>query len=99
MTHKRAAFLATLFLLLTVSPRNPHAARAPTYCRYTWLPNAFRAITTSTTACACSGNPVTDSLYVYSYPAQYFEKGRIEDHGGRVRTLIGHLPMACSRPT
>jgi len=28
------------------------------------------------------GNPVSEQLFVYTYPAQYFEKGRIEDHRG-----------------
>lgn len=28
------------------------------------------------------GNPVSEQLFAYTYPAQYFEKGRIEDHRG-----------------
>lgn len=28
------------------------------------------------------GNPVGEPLFAYTYPAQYFEKGRIEDHRG-----------------
>lgn len=28
------------------------------------------------------GNPVGEQVFAYTYPAQYFEKGRIEDHRG-----------------
>lgn len=44
----------------------------------------FRAYYASHDGMRVLGNPLTDLLEVQGYPAQYFEKGRIEDHRGEV---------------
>jgi hypothetical protein len=84
MFRKPAAALAALLPLLTAltpthdlrstisDPPALVASVAPRFQGYYYLHQGLRVL----------GNPVTDSLYAYSYPAQYFEKGRIEDHRG-----------------
>ena len=70
-------WLAIATLLLTLQPSG--IARAgPT------IAERFQAYYASHDGMRVLGNPVTALLEVQGYPAQYFEKGRIEDHRGEV---------------
>lgn len=83
MFHKPlAAILAALFLLLTtLSPQPTQQTSAATLPAPT-VAQRFQSYYDQHQGLRVLGNPVSDSLYLYSYPAQYFEKGRIEDHRG-----------------
>jgi hypothetical protein len=82
MTHKRVSFLATpLLLLISLLPQSPRGMSADILPVH-MVAQRFQGYYNQYDGLRVLGNPVTDSLYVYSYPAQYFEKGRIEDHRG-----------------
>ena len=82
MIHKRAAILATLFLLFTALPPQFVPRTSATILPVQMVAQRFQDYYNQHDGLRVLGNPVTDSLYIYSYPAQYFEKGRIEDHRG-----------------
>ncbi|MEP6776756.1 MAG: hypothetical protein ABJA50_14270, partial [Chloroflexota bacterium] len=82
MTHKRTSILATLFLLLTALPPQFAHRTSANILPVPMVAQRFQGYYNQYDGLRVLGNPVTDSLYVYSYPAQYFEKGRIEDHRG-----------------
>ena len=67
----------TLLVSLSLGAQTPQQANAaPTIAK------RFQAYYTQQQGLRVLGNPVSEPLFAYSYPAQYFEKGRIEDHRG-----------------
>jgi hypothetical protein len=77
-----AATLVALFLLVAPSWAGPTRAAFADTLPVPSVAQRFQSYYDQHDGLRVLGNPVTDGLYVYSYPAQYFEKGRIEDHRG-----------------
>lgn len=71
----------TLVLSLSLAPRIGPVAQASTLAAPT-VAERFLHYYTDHQGLRVLGNPVGEQVFAYTYPAQYFEKGRIEDHRG-----------------
>src|SRR4051794_30562769 len=73
--HRWTQFITALTLLLMVLPLTGNAARAAAA-----VDPRFRAYYDQHQGLRVLGHPLTGLVQIGGYPAQYFEKGRIEDH-------------------
>ncbi|MGA7730578.1 MAG: GerMN domain-containing protein [Chloroflexia bacterium] len=82
LISSRLALCAILLALsVSLAPQARNEARAGVIAAPA-IAQRFQAYYAQHQGLRVLGNPVGEPLFAYTYPAQYFEKGRIEDHRG-----------------
>jgi hypothetical protein len=76
------SILAFLFAFLSLTPALPSEAALQPQAQTPAIALRFQAYYAKHQGLRVLGYPVGEPLFAYTYPAQYFEKGRIEDHRG-----------------